>query len=162
MAVKPLVTVPNTLLNREVKDVVAFDESLKELIADLEDTMFENDGVGIAAPQIGVDRKVAIVDMEQEGILQLINPSIVSQSEETESDVEGCLSIPGVFGLVNRSKMIVVKSNDLNGNEVELTAYDDVARIILHEIDHLYGELFTDKMTREVSEAELEEMYEDE
>ncbi|WP_323702627.1 peptide deformylase [Mammaliicoccus sp. Dog046] len=162
MAVKPLVTVPNTLLNREVKDVVAFDESLKELIADLEDTMFENDGVGIAAPQIGVDRKVAIVDMEQEGILQLINPSIVSQSEEKESDVEGCLSIPGVFGLVNRSKMIVVKSNDLNGNEVELTAYDDVARIILHEVDHLYGELFTDKMTREVSEAELEEMYEDE
>ncbi|RXY89565.1 peptide deformylase, partial [Salmonella sp. 3DZ2-4SM] len=63
---------------------------------------------------------------------------------------------------VNRSKMIVVKSNDLNGNEVELTAYDDIARIILHEVDHLYGELFTDKMTREISEEELEEMYKDE
>ncbi|MFC6402534.1 peptide deformylase [Mammaliicoccus sciuri] len=162
MAVKPLVTVPNPILNREVKDVVTFDESLKTLIADLEDTMFENDGVGIAAPQIGVDLKVAIVDMEQEGILQLINPTIVSQSEETETDVEGCLSVPGVFGEVNRSKMIVVKSNDLNGNEVELTAYDDIARIILHEVDHLYGELFTDKMTREISEEELEEMYKDE
>ncbi len=162
MAVKPLVTVPNPILNREVKDVVTFDESLKTLIADLEDTMFENDGVGIAAPQIGVDLKVAIVDMEHEGILQLINPTIVSQSEETEADVEGCLSIPGVLGEVNRSKMIVVKSNDLNGNEVELTAYDDIARIILHEVDHLYGELFTDKMTREISEEELEEMYKDE
>ncbi|MFY2151885.1 peptide deformylase [Mammaliicoccus sciuri] len=162
MAVKPLVTVPNPILNREVKDVVTFDESLKTLIADLEDTMFENDGVGIAAPQIGVDLKVAIVDMEQEGILQLINPTIVSQSEETEDDVEGCLSIPGVFGEVNRSKMIVVKSNDLNGNQVELTAYDDIARIILHEVDHLYGELFTDKMTKEISEEELEEMYKDE
>lgn len=162
MAVKPLVTVPNPMLNREVKDVVTFDESIKALIADLEDTMFENDGVGIAAPQIGVDLKVAIVDMEQEGILQLINPTIVSQSEETETDVEGCLSVPGVFGEVNRSKMIVVKSNDLNGNEVELTAYDDIARIILHEVDHLYGELFTDKMTREISEEELEEMYKDE
>lgn len=162
MAVKPIVTVPNPMLNREVKDVVTFDESIKALIADLEDTMFENDGVGIAAPQIGVDLKVAIVDMEQEGILQLINPTIVSQSEETEADVEGCLSVPGVFGEVNRSKMIVVKSNDLNGNEVELTAYDDIARIILHEVDHLYGELFTDKMTREISEEELEEMYKDE
>lgn len=162
MAVKPLVTVPNPMLNREVKDVVTFDESIKALIADLEDTMFENDGVGIAAPQIGVDLKVAIVDMEQEGILQLINPTIVSQSEKTEADVEGCLSVPGVFGEVNRSKMIVVKSNDLNGNEVELTAYDDIARIILHEVDHLYGELFTDKMTKEISEEELEEMYKDE
>lgn len=162
MAVKPLVTVPNPMLNREVKDVVTFDESLKALIADLEDTMFENDGVGIAAPQIGVDLKVAIVDMEQEGILQLINPTIVSQSEEAEADVEGCLSVPGVFGEVNRSKMIVVKSNDLNGNQVELTAYDDIARIILHEVDHLYGELFTDKMTKEISEEELEEMYKDE
>ncbi|GGH99492.1 MULTISPECIES: peptide deformylase [Mammaliicoccus] len=162
MAVKPLVTVPNPMLNREVKDVVTFDESLKALISDLEDTMYENDGVGIAAPQIGVDLKVAIVDMEQEGILQLINPTIVSQSEEIEADVEGCLSVPGVFGEVNRSKMIVVSSNDLNGNEVELTAYDDVARIILHEVDHLYGELFTDKMTREISEDELEEMYKDE
>lgn len=162
MAVKPLVTVPNPILNREVKDVVTFDESLKGLIADLEDTMFENDGVGIAAPQIGVDLKVAIVDMEQEGILQLINPTIVSQSEEVEADVEGCLSIPGVFGEVNRSKMIVVKSNDLNGNQVELTAYDDIARIILHEVDHLYGELFTDKITKEITEEELEEMYKDE
>nr|WP_263313549.1 peptide deformylase [Mammaliicoccus sp. Marseille-Q6498] len=162
MAVKPLVTVPNPILKREVKDVVTFDESLKELITDLEDTMFENDGVGIAAPQIGIDLKVAIVDMEQDGILQLVNPIVVSQSENTEVDVEGCLSVPGVYGEVERSKMIVVKSYDINGNEVELTAYDDVARIILHEIDHLYGEMFTDKMIREVTEEELEEMYEDE
>ncbi|GGI41691.1 peptide deformylase [Mammaliicoccus stepanovicii] len=162
MAVKPLVTVPNPILNREVKDVVKFDESLKALIADLEDTMFENNGVGIAAPQIGIDLKVALVDMEQDGILQLINPTIESQSEKVVADVEGCLSVPGVYGEVERSKMIVVKSYDINGNEVELTAYDDIARIILHEVDHLYGEIFTDKMIREISEEELEEMYEDE
>ncbi|MDQ7143054.1 peptide deformylase [Mammaliicoccus lentus] len=162
MAVKPIVTAPNPILNRKVKDVVNFDESIKQLIADLEDTMFDNDGVGIAAPQIGVDLKVALVDMEQDGILQLINPTILTQSKKTETDVEGCLSVPGVYGEVERSVMITVKSKDLNGNDVELTAYDDIARIILHEIDHLYGELFTDKMTREVSEEELEEMYKDE
>lgn len=162
MAVKPLVTVPNPILNKEVKDVTQFDASLKNLILDLEDTMFENDGVGIAAPQIGVDLKVAIVDMEQDGILQLINPKVVSSSEKVETDIEGCLSVPGVFGEVERSVMIVVQGNDLEGNDIELTAYDDVARIILHEIDHLYGEIFTDKMVREVTEEELEEMYKDE
>ncbi|UBH11781.1 peptide deformylase [Macrococcus armenti] len=157
--IKQLIEEQNSLLHREVKDVTQFDASLKALIKDLEDTLFHHNGVGIAAPQIGVDLKVALVDMEADGILQLVNPKIVSYSEDTESDVEGCLSIPGVFGLVDRSIEIVIEANDLDGNKIEMTAYDDIARIIQHEVDHLYGELFTEKMTKQLTEEELEEMY---
>lgn len=157
--IKQLIEEQNPLLHREVKDVTQFDASLKALIKDLEDTLFHHNGVGIAAPQIGVDLKVALVDMEADGILQLVNPKIVSYSKETESDVEGCLSIPGVFGLVDRSIEIVIEANDLDGNKIEMTAYDDIARIIQHEVDHLYGELFTEKMTKQLTEEELEEMY---
>lgn len=157
--IKPLVEENHPVLHREVKDVTFFNDDLKVLIQDLEDTLFHHDGVGIAAPQIGVDLKVALVDMEQDGILQLINPKIISYSDEKENDVEGCLSIPNVFGLVDRSTTIVVKANDLKGNDIEMTAHDDIARIIQHEVDHLYGHLFTEKMTKQLTEAELEEMF---
>ncbi|WP_414043375.1 peptide deformylase [Macrococcus sp. EM39E] len=160
--IKSLIDKNDALLHREVKDVTAFDDSLKALIQDLEDSLFHYNGVGIAAPQIGVDLKVALVDMEQDGILQLINPEIISFSQEKESDVEGCLSVPDVFGMVARSTEIVVKANDLEGNVIEMSAYDDIARIIQHEVDHLYGVMFTDKVTRYVSEEELEAMYDEE
>ncbi|TDM42144.1 peptide deformylase [Macrococcoides goetzii] len=160
--IKPLIDKNDALLHREVKDVTAFDDSLKALIQDLEDSLYHYNGVGVAAPQIGVDLKVALVDMEQDGILQLVNPEITYYSEDKESDVEGCLSVPDVFGMVDRSTEIVVKANDLEGNEIEMTAYDDIARIIQHEVDHLYGTMFTDKVTRYVSEEELEAMYDEE
>ncbi|MCE4956802.1 peptide deformylase [Macrococcoides caseolyticum] len=160
--IKQLIDKDNALLHREVKDVTVFDDSLKALIQDLEDSLYHYNGVGIAAPQIGVDLKVALVDMEQDGILQLINPEITYYSKEQASDVEGCLSVPDVFGLVDRSTEITVKANDLEGNEIEMTAYDDIARIIQHEVDHLYGKLFTDKVTRFISEDELEAMYDEE
>lgn len=161
MAIKPLINESNAILHREVKDVTQFDDSLRELILDLEDTMFDSDGVGIAAPQIGVDLKVALVDMEEDGILQLINPVITYYSEETEVDVEGCLSLPDIYGEVDRSIKIELKGHDLSGRAVEMTAFDDVARAIQHEVDHLYGTLFTEKMTRAVSLEELEEMFSD-
>ncbi|TDM07374.1 peptide deformylase [Macrococcus lamae] len=161
MAIKSLINDSSPLLHREVKDVTEFDSSLRELIADLEDTMFDADGVGIAAPQIGVDLKVALVDMEEEGILQLINPEIIHYSKETTLDIEGCLSLPDIFGEVPRSVKIELKAQDASGRAVEMTAFDDVARAIQHEVDHLYGKLFTEKMTRQISLEELEEMYSD-
>lgn len=160
--IKPLIDKSDALLHREVKDVTAFGDSLKALIQDLEDSLYHYNGVGIAAPQIGVDLKVALVDMEQDGILQLVNPVITYYSEDKESDVEGCLSVPDVFGMVDRSTEIVIKANDLEGNAIEMTAYDDIARIIQHEVDHLYGTMFTDKVTHYVSEEELEAMYDEE
>jgi len=161
MTIKKLIDQQNPLLHREVRNVTKFDDSLRQLILDLEDTMIDSDGVGIAAPQIGMDLKVAIVDMEEDGILQLINPVITHYSEETEVDIEGCLSLPNVFGEVPRSVKIELTGNDLKGNAVEMTAFDDIARVIQHEVDHLYGHLFTEKMTREISPEELEEMYHD-
>lgn len=161
MTVKPLVESNHPLLKRECRDVRLFDQSLKDLIIDLEDTLFENNGLGIAAPQIGVDLKVALVDMEEDGILQLINPKITHYSTEKAVDIEGCLSLPNIFGEVERSVEIELIANDLDGNLVEMTAYDDIARAIMHETDHLYGTLFTDKMIRQVSLEELEEMYSD-
>ena len=98
--------------------------------------------------------------MEMEGLLQLINPKIKKQSEETITDLEGSVSLPNVFGEVERSKMIVVESNDVNGNTVELTAYDDVARMILHTIDQLNGIFFTEKAKRILSEEEMEAYFE--
>ncbi|KAA1042742.1 peptide deformylase [Macrococcus equipercicus] len=161
MAIRPLIEGSSPLLHREVKDVTKFDHSLRELLMDLEDTMFEADGVGIAAPQIGVDLKVALVDMEEDGILQLINPVITHYSTETAVDIEGCLSLPDIFGEVARSVKIELKGQDLSGRPIEMTAFDDVARAIQHEVDHLYGKLFTEKMIRQISLEELEEMYSD-
>ena len=107
--------------------------------------MYETEASALSAPQIGVSLQVAIIDMEAEGLLQLINPTIVRQSDETVTDLEGSVSFPDVFGTVERSQMIVVQSYDLHGNKVELTAYDDVARMLLHIVDQLNGIPFTEK-----------------
>lgn len=116
-----------------------YDDQLKSLLKDLEDTLYEEEAAAISAPQIGVNQRVALIDMELEGLLQLINPVIKSYSDEEITDLEGSVSLPNVFGEVTRSKMIVLQCNDVNGNQVELTAYDDVARMILHMVDHLNG-----------------------
>ncbi|UXR77576.1 MULTISPECIES: peptide deformylase [unclassified Staphylococcus] len=162
MAVKKILNYRTSNLRQKTRPVTIFNEKLTTLIENLEDTMYEMDSQAIAAPQIGVNQKVALIDMGPDGLLQLINPEVISSSSETAIELEGCMSVPGRYGEVERSRMIVVKSHDLHGNEVELTAYDDIARMILHEIDTLNGILFIDKMKKEVTEAELEAYLEDE
>ncbi|MBA8778396.1 peptide deformylase [Staphylococcus schleiferi subsp. coagulans] len=149
-------------LRKKSAPVTKFDGHVERVLQDLEDTMYDAGGQALAAPQIGVEEQIALVDMEQDGLLQLINPEVISQSDEKTTELEGCLSVPGRFGEVTRSQMIKVKSFDINGNEVELTAYDDIARMILHVIDNLNGILFVDVMDREISDAELEAYLEDE
>ncbi|WP_447407843.1 peptide deformylase, partial [Staphylococcus aureus] len=100
--------------------------------------------------------------MEMDGLLQLINPQIISESDTKVTDLEGSISIPNVYGEVERSKMIVVKSNDKKGNEVEMTAYDDIARMILHMIDHFEGRLFTERVEKFLSESEMEAYFDNE
>ena len=138
MTVKKLVKSTHPLLKKS-KTVNQYDDQLKSLLKDLEDTLYEEEAAAISAPQIGVNQRVALIDMELEGLLQLINPVIKSYSDEEITDLEGSVSLPNVFGEVTRSKMIVLQCNDVNGNQVELTAYDDVARMILHMVDHLNG-----------------------
>ena len=126
MTVKKLVKSTHPLLKKESKIVNQYDDQLKSLLKDLEDTLYEEEAAAISAPQIGVNQRVALIDMELEGLLQLINPVIKSYSDEEITDLEGSVSLPNVFGEVTRSKMIVLQCNDVNGNQVELTAYDDV------------------------------------
>ena len=162
MTIKQLVTSKHPILNKSIPDVTKFDENLEQLLVDLEDTMYDVEASAICAPQIGVAQKVAMIDMEMDGLLQLINPQIISESDTKVTDLEGSISIPNVYGEVERSKMIVVKSNDKKGNEVEMTAYDDIARMILHMIDHFEGRLFTERVEKFLSESEMEAYFDNE
>ena len=162
MTIKQLVTSKHPILNKSIPDVTKFDENLEQLLLDLEDTMYDVEASAICAPQIGVAQKVAMIDIEMDGLLQLINPQIISESDTKVTDLEGSISIPNVYGEVERSKMIVVKSNDKKGNEVEMTAYDDIARMILHMIDHFEGRLFTERVEKFLSESEMEAYFDNE
>lgn len=122
------------------------------------DTMIEFDGVGLAAPQIGVDEQIAVVDIEDgSGTIELINPEILETSGE-QTGVEGCLSFPGLYGEVTRPYYVKVKAQDRKGKFFTIKAEDYLARAIQHEIDHLHGVLFTSKVSKYISEKELEEV----
>lgn len=131
--------------SREVKDV---NERIKTLAGDMAETMYKADGVGIAAPQVGVLRRIIAVDAGS-GLITLINPEVV-KSEGEQVGVEGCLSIPNVAGEVSRPQIVTVKGLNANGEPIEITAEDLLARVLCHEIDHLDGVLFTDKVIRYV------------
>ncbi len=156
MSVLPIVKFPNEILEKKCEEVTAFDQELAKLLDNMYETMIEADGVGLAAPQVGVAKQIAIVEIdEEEGTLELINPRILKQ-EGQDVDVEGCLSFPGIYGEVERPYSIRVKAQDRNGNHYELEAEDYYARAILHEMDHLEGVLFTSKVIRYVKEEEFE------
>ena len=154
MTVKKLVKSTHPILNKTIQPVSTYDQKLKVLLEDLEDTLYHEEAAAISAPQIGVDQSVALIDMEQEGLLQLINPVVKSQSQETVSDLEGSISLPHIYGEVKRSNII--------GNAVELTAYDDIARMILHMIDHLNGIQFTKRAHHILNETEVEAYFDNE
>lgn len=159
MAIKQVIEAPADVLSAKTKEVEVIDETIITLLDDLYDTMVENDGVGIAAPQINVPLRVAIVELGED-ILEMINPIIIETRGEAE-DVEGCLSFPDLFGMVKRPTYVKIEAADREGRVYELEAEDFEARCILHEIDHLDGVLFDSKMTRKLSQAELDEMYGD-
>ena len=159
MAIKEVVKAPAKVLSSKTKEVEVIDETIIELLDDLYDTMIEHDGVGIAAPQINVDLRVAIVELGED-ILEMINPVVLETRGEAE-DVEGCLSFPDLFGLVKRPTYVKIEAADREGRIYELEAEDFEARCILHEIDHLDGVLFDSKMTRVLTQEELDEMYAD-
>ncbi len=156
LTVKKLVTHPAEVLEQECERVTVFDKKLEKLLNDMYDTMIEFDGVGLAAPQIGLARQIAIVDIDDEsGTIELINPEILEVSGE-QTGPEGCLSFPGVYGEVSRPYFVKVKARDRKGKAFVIEAEDFLARAILHEIDHLHGILFTSKVTRYLTEEELE------
>ncbi|TKC18613.1 peptide deformylase [Robertmurraya kyonggiensis] len=158
MTVRAIVTYPAEILEQECELVTVFDKKLVKLLNDMYDTMIEFDGVGLAAPQIGINKQIAVVDIDDEsGTIELINPEILETSGE-DLGVEGCLSFPGLYGEVTRPYYVKVKAQDRKGRPFVIEAEDYLARAIQHEIDHLHGILFTSKVSRYLKEEELEEV----
>lgn len=147
MSIRLVRTQDDEILRKKSKIVSKIDDKIKELIVDMKDTMTHHNGCGLAAVQVGVLKNIIICEAsEEDGIMTLINPQIVESSEEQVEDYEGCLSIEGYRGKVKRPKSIVVHANDENMKEFEFDAEDFLARIICHEVDHLNGILYTDKV----------------
>ncbi len=159
MTLRKIVTLPDPVLKRKAHTVTKFDKDLKTLLDDMVETMREAPGVGLAAPQIGLSDRIIVVeyyereeDEETEDapkkVWAVINPEIVQTSEETLMGVEGCLSIPGLVGEVERHAEIQVKGMNRHGKPMKIKAKGWLARIFQHEIDHLNGVLFTELATR--------------
>ncbi|HWP80514.1 MAG TPA: peptide deformylase [Candidatus Acidoferrum sp.] len=134
----------NNALRRKSRPVEKFDKRLADLLDDLRDTLYCADGAGLAAPQVGVLRRVAVVDIG-DGLIELVNPVVVEKGGEADG-VEGCLSVTGTNGYVIRPKWVRVEAFDRNGEKVSVEGTDFKARALCHEIDHLDGILFTDIM----------------
>jgi len=166
MTLREIVTIPNPVLRRKAQPVTKIDDELKVLIADMIETMRAAPGVGLAAPQVGISQRVIVVeyttDEEDETapkkLYAVINPELKVTGEETELGVEGCLSVPGLLGEVERPLAVTVKGLNRQGNPTRIKASGWLARIFQHEVDHLEGVVFTDK-AETIWKPELDEDY---
>lgn len=146
MAIRNLRYDKDEILRKRSREIDVIDEKIKELATDMLDTMHKWDGLGLAGPQVGVLKRIIVIDLYEDGMqFVLINPVIVSSKGEQEVE-EGCLSFPNQFGKVIRPKEVTVKALDLDGKKVTLEAKDLLAQALCHEIDHLNGELFIEKV----------------
>ena len=146
MAIRNLRYENDEILSKRSREIEVIDDKIKELAQDMIDTMHKWDGVGLAGPQVGVLKRIIVIDLYEEGTqFILINPVLVSQKGEQEVD-EGCLSFPNKFGKVVRPKEVVVEALDLDGCKVTLKAQDLLAQALCHEIDHLNGVVFVEKV----------------
>ncbi|WP_347487932.1 peptide deformylase [Desulfoscipio sp. XC116] len=143
MAVYKIVEVGDEVLRGKAVQVTKLGPHIEKLIDNMRDTMYANQGVGLAAPQIGISKRVIVVDVG-DGLVELVNP-VIEYADGTQVDSEGCLSIPGVTGEVARAERVKVSGLDRAGNEKEVEAHGYFARALQHEIDHLNGILFIDK-----------------
>ena len=164
MAIRNILRDGDPALLKKSRVVSDFNSRIHVLLDDMRETLLEAKGLGLAAPQVGVLRRVAlIVDMNietdnpEEQIIELINPEILAKSGEQEGS-EGCLSIPGVYGIVKRPALVRVKAQDRHGKEFELWVNELTARAVCHEVDHLNGIVFTSLAERFLTEEELEEL----
>jgi peptide deformylase len=150
MAIKRILTYPNPVLRQKVEPVTCFDDTLKQLAADLAETMYAAPGAGLAANQIGVCLKVVVIDVsgskEEKKLLVLVNPEII-EHEGCQVDEEGCLSVLDLTAKVERYSKLLVRAQDLEGKTREFPAEDFFARVIQHELDHLNGILFIDHLS---------------
>ena len=149
MAIRNIVKEGDQVLMKKCRPVEKFDEKLHQLLDDMIETLAKAQGVGLAAPQVGIRRRVAIIDLQEgEGAIELVNPVILRKSGK-QRDVEGCLSCPEQWGYVTRPNKCTVRAQDRNGETYELTLEGLAARCACHEIDHLDGKLYLSRLDRE-------------
>ena len=153
MGLRKILTTKDPALHKVCKPMVNFDDRLFRLLADMKDTLIDSGGVGLAAPQVGILRRVVLVDTGEE-ILELINPTLVAVDGE-QTGAEGCLSVPGKYGLVTRPYLAKVRAQDRNGNWFGVEGEELIARCFCHELDHLDGIVYTEVMERFLTDEEL-------
>ena len=158
MAIRQIVKEGDDVLTKKCREVVKFDERLFTLLEDMKETLELAQGVGLAAPQVGILRRVVIIDIG-EGPIELINPVIIEQSGEQEG-LEGCLSCPGEWGITKRPMNVTVKAQDRNGKEFTMSGEGLLAKAFCHELDHLDGIIYKQIAVRMVNPDELEEIEE--
>ena len=156
MALRNILTDGNPTLNKVCRPVTAFDERLATLIDDMKETVVQANGVGLAAPQVGVLRRVVVVDLGDE-IVELVNPRILEQSGEQDG-LEGCLSVPDRFGMVKRPNFVRLEAQDRHGDWYEYEGEELIARCFCHELEHLDGHLYTERAYKMLTQEEYEDM----
>ena len=161
MAVRPIIYDPDPILYKKCHPVTKFDKKLGNILTDMTQTMIHANGVGLAGPQIGYMRRVCVVldTLDNDKIIEMVNPDVVAtEGEQTGS--EGCLSFPNKFGMVTRPRIVTVRAQDRNGEWFTVQSHDLTARAFLHEIDHLDGHVFTEKVTEYINMDEEEDEVE--
>lgn len=153
MAIRNIVKIGDPILNKKCRPVEKFDERLNTILDDMKDTLYKAQGVGLAAPQVGLLRRIVVIDCG-DGYIELINPEITERSEDVQNEVEGCLSIPGKYGTTERPKSVIVKAQNREGKWCIYKGTDLKARCFCHELDHLDGILYTSHVIGELMSDE--------
>lgn len=157
MSLRTILTQGDPALAKTCRPVEKFDQKLHELLDDMKETLVQANGVGLAAPQIGILRRVVVVMDEDENMVELVNPQIIASDGE-QTGLEGCLSVPGKYGVVTRPATVTVRAQDRNGEFFEMSGEGIVARCFCHELEHLDGHLFVEHTDRLYTVEELEAM----
>lgn len=157
MALRTILTDQDPALHKVCRPVTNFDARLHDLLDDLKETLTHANGAGLAAPQVGILRRVVVVVDANEEMLELVNPELIAQEGEQDG-FEGCLSVPGRWGIVKRPMKARVRAQDRNGNFFEVEGEEIVARCFCHEIEHLDGHIFTEHCDRLYTNEELDEL----
>jgi len=161
MAIREILTDKDPALHKKCHPITQFDEKLALLIDDLRQTLEDAGGAGLAAPQVGILRRVVVLYDGEDEMIELVNPEIIEETGEQDG-LEGCLSVPGLWGYVKRPKAVRVKAQDRTGKWFETGGEDIVARCFCHELEHLDGHVFTEHVDRIYSSEEVERIMEEE
>ena len=156
MGLRRILTDKEPALHKTCKPVTSFDAKLHKLLDDMHDTLIDAHGAGLAAPQVGILRRLALVMVEDESFLEIINPEIIDRQGEQDG-AEGCLSVPGKYGMVKRPMQVTVKFQDRHGECHDRTAEGFTARAFCHEIDHLDGHLYTELVSEYLDPSDFAE-----